>query len=181
MFQSLRPNNQIFILHKDKPLLEVGSVVSVSIPSPKYPVPQVFGQPQEMVVDIVVKVNNQDVTYQKLPANLDIADFGNNGIVISDNKLAMNSEIMSLKQKSVDAINNVNFHQQVIANCDKMLSDLNPEFAEKQQQQAEINELKTQVSDLTRDISSLMQMNKDLIAQLKRNKKEDNSNENVRN
>ena len=125
-----------------------------------------------MVVDIVVKVNNQDVTYQKLPANLDIADFGTNGIVVADNKLAMNSEIMSLKQKSVDALNNMDFHQQVILNCDKMLSDLNPEFAEKQQQQAEINELKTQVSDLTRNISNLMQMNKDLIAQLKYNKEE---------
>jgi hypothetical protein len=125
-----------------------------------------------MVVDIVVKVNNQDVTYQKLPANLDIADFGTNGIVVADNKLAMNSEIMSLKQKSVDALNNMDFHQQVILNCDKMLSDLNPEFAEKQQQQAEINELKTQVSDLTRNISNLMQMNKDLIAQLKCNKEE---------
>lgn len=167
MFQSLRPNNQIFILHKDKPLLEVGSVVSVSMPTPKYPVPPVFGQTQEMVVDIVVKVNNQDITYQKLPANLEIADFGNNGIVISDNKLAMNSEIMSLKQKSVDAINNINFHQQVVTTCDKILSDLNPEFAEKQQQQAEINELKSQVGDLTREISNLMQMNKDLIAQLK--------------
>ena len=167
MFQSLRPNNQIFILHKDKPLLEVGSVVSVSMPTPKYPVPPVFGQTQEMVVDIIVKVNNQDITYQKLPANLEIADFGTNGIVISDNKLAMNSEIMSLKQKSVDAINNVNFHQQVVATCDKILSDLNPEFAEKQQQQAEINELKSQVGDLTREISNLMQMNKDLIAQLK--------------
>jgi predicted RNase H-like nuclease (RuvC/YqgF family) len=153
-------------------LLEVGSVVSVSMPTPKYPVPQVFGQPQEMVVDIVAKINNQDVTYQKLPANLDIADFGTNGIVVADNKLAMNSEIMSLKQKSVDALNNVEFHQQVILNCDKMLSDLNPEFAEKQQQQAEINELKTQVSDLTRNITNLMQMNKDLIAQLRYNKEE---------
>ena len=172
MFQSLRPNNQIFILHKDKPLLEVGSVVSVSMPTPKYPVPPVFGQPQEMVVDIVVRINNQDVTYQKLPANLEIADFGTNGIVVSDNKLAMNSEIMSLKQKSVDAINNINFHQQVVTICDKMLSDLNPEFAEKQQQQAEINELKSQVGDLTREISSLMQMNRDLIAQLKQNKED---------
>ena len=173
MFQSLRPNNQIFILHKDKSLLEVGSVVSVSMPTPKYPVPQVFGQPQEMVVDIVVKVNNQDVTYQKLPANLDIADFGTNGIVVSDNKIAMNSEIMSLKQKSVDALNSVEFHQKVIANCDKMLSDLNPEFAEKQQQQAEINELKSQVNDLTVNINHLMQMNKDLIAQLKHKQQED--------
>ena len=172
MFQSLRPNNQIFILHKDKPLLEIGSVVSVSMPTPKYPVPQVFGQPQEMVVDIVAKINNQDVTYQKLPANLNIADFGTNGIVVADNKLAMNSEIMSLKQKSVDVINNVNFHQQLIANCDKMLSDLNPEFAEKQQQQAEINELKTQVNDLTKGMADLVQMNKDLIARLNRETKD---------
>lgn len=180
MFQSLRPNNQIFILHKDKSLLEVGSVVSVSAPAPKYPVPQVFGQPQEMVVDVVVKVNNQDITYQKLPANLDIADFGNNGIVIADNKLAMNSEIMSLKQKSVNILNSIDFHQQVITSCDKMLSDLNPEFAEKQQQQAEINELKTQVNDLTKGMADLMQMNKDLIAQLKRTNK-DYNHENVGN
>ena len=180
MFQSLRPNNQIFILHKDTSLLEVGSIVSVSMPTPKYPVPQVFGQPQEMVVDIVAKINNKDVTYQKLPANLDIADFGNNGIVVADNKLAMNSEIMSLKQKSVDALNSVEYHQQVIANCDRMLSELNPEFAEKQQQQAEINELKAQVHDLTRGMSDLMQMNKDLISQLKRNNT-DNSHENVGN
>ena len=173
MFQSLRPNNQIFILHKDKPLLEVGSVVSVSLPAPKYPVPQVFGQPQEMVVDIVAKVNNQDVTYQKLPASLEIADFGTNGIVVSDNKLAMNSEIMSLKQKSVDAINNINFHQQMVISCDKMLSDLNPEFAEKQQQQAEINELKTQVNDLTKGMAELVRMNKDLVARLKVETKED--------
>lgn len=180
MFQSLRPNNQIFILHKDKSLLEVGSVVSVSAPAPKYQVPQVFGQPQEMVVDVVVKVNNQDITYQKLPANLDIADFGNNGIVIADNKLAMNSEIMSLKQKSVNILNSIDFHQQVITSCDKMLSDLNPEFAEKQQQQAEINELKTQVNDLTKGMADLMQMNKDLIAQLKRTNK-DYNHENVGN
>ena len=179
MFQSLRPNNQIFILHKDKSLLEVGSVVSVSMPAPKYPVPQVFGQPQEMVVDIVAKVNNQDVTYQKLPASLDIADFGSNGIVVADNKIAMNSEIMSLKQKSVDALNNIDYHHKVITSCDKMLSDLNPEFAEKQQQQAEINELKTQVNELTRGMSDLMQMNKDLIAQLKRNNTD--SHENVGN
>ena len=64
MFQSLRPNNQIFILHKDKPTLDIGTVISVSMPVPKYPVQPMFGQPQEMVVDVIEKVNNQDVTYQ---------------------------------------------------------------------------------------------------------------------
>ena len=159
MFQSLRPNNQLFILHKDKPLLEVGSVISVSIPTPKYPVQPMFGQPQEMVVDIIAKVNNQDVTYQKIPANLDVADFGNNSIVLSDNRDAMNSEIMCLKQKSVDILNSVDYHKGVITECDRLLSSLNPDLAEKQAQKAMIDTLESQ-------ISSLMEMNKQLMARL---------------
>nr|DAE33060.1 MAG TPA: hypothetical protein [virus sp. ctrcb4]DAH01204.1 MAG TPA: hypothetical protein [Crassvirales sp.] len=166
MFQSLRPNNQVFILHKDRAVLETGSVVSVSTPMPKYPVQPMFGQPQEMVVDIVVKVNNQDITYQKIPANLDIADFNNSNIVLSDNREAMNSEISSLKQKSIAIINSIDFHKEMISNCDKILSELNPEFAEKQQQQLEINSLKTQMGEMAKSITELMSMNKKLISQL---------------
>lgn len=167
MFQSLRPNNQIYILHKNVPSLDIGTVISVSIPTPKYPVQPMFGQPQELVVDIVAKVNNQDITYQKVPANVDIADFGNNSIVLADNREAMNSEILSLKQKSLDIINSVEYHNELISNCDKLLTDLNPEFAEKQLQQNEINFLKSKVQEITDNFTSLMEMNKQLIAQLK--------------
>lgn len=62
MFQSLRANNQLYILHKDaNPYIEIGSVVSVSAPKPKYPMPTPIGQiPQtEMVVDIVININGQ--------------------------------------------------------------------------------------------------------------------------
>jgi len=121
---------------------------------------------QVMVVDIVVKVNNQDITYQKIPANLDIADFNNSNIVLSDNREAMNSEISSLKQKSIAIINSIDFHKEMISNCDKILSELNPEFAEKQQQQLEINSLKTQMGEMAKSITELMSMNKKLISQL---------------
>lgn len=156
MFQSLRQNNQIYILHKDKPELETGSIISVSLPVPKWPNQPLLGANQEMVVDILAKVNGQDVTYQKIPANLDIADFGNGGIVLSDNKEAMNSEIMSLKQKSLDLINSVDYHKEVVENCDKLLTSLNPEFAERQQQQDEIKALKEQVALMANSISSLI-------------------------
>ena len=168
MFQSLRPNNQVFILHKDRALLETGSVVSVSTPVPKYPVQPMFGQPQEMVVDLVVKVNNQDITYQKLPATLDIADFGNSNIVLSDSREAMNSEITSLKQKSVTILNSIDFHKDMITNCDRILSESNPEFAEKQQQQLEINTLKTQMGELSKNMTELMELNKKLMLQIKK-------------
>lgn len=160
MFQALRPNNQIFILHKDKPLLETGTVVSVSMPTPKYPMqPPMFGQPQEMIVDIVAKVNNQDVTYQKIPAALDVVDFGNNTIVITDNREAMNSEIMCLKKKSEDIVNSKEYHEGLIVEYDKLLVFLNPEFAEKKAQQDRIVSLESQ-------LESLMQMNKELLARL---------------
>ena len=139
--------------------MEIGSIVSVSMPMPKYQVPPVFGQPQEMVVDLVVKVNNVDTTYQKLPATADIADFGMSGVVISTSRDAMNAEVMSLKNKSIDAINSVDFHKGVIEGCDVILAGLNPEFAERQQQQAEINDLKAQMAEL-------IKINKDLMSRL---------------
>ena len=160
MFQNLRSGNQVFILHKDgHPSMEIGSIVSVSVPMPKYQVPPVFGQAQEMVVDLVVKVNNVDTTYQKLPATADIADFGVSGVVISTSRDAMNAEVMSLKNKSIDAINSVDFHKGVIEGCDVILAGLNPEFAERQQQQAEINDLKAQMAEL-------IKINKDLMSRL---------------
>ena len=122
MFQNLRANNQLFILHKDEnPLVDIGSVVSVSAAKPKYPMPTPIGQiPQmEMVVDVVVCVNGQNTTFQNLPAGADIADFGQNGnIVISCSREAMNSEVSAIRQKSLDELNRRNYHENVISGCD---------------------------------------------------------------
>lgn len=140
----------------------MGSVVNVSTPMPKYTVPPVFGQPQEMVVDMVIKVNGQDLNYQKVPANADIADFGINGVVISDSRDAMNAEVVNLKNKSVEIIGSVDFHKKVIEDCNKILENLNPEFAERQAQQNDINSLKAQMQEL-------MDMNKSLLEKLEHN------------
>ena len=163
MFQSLRQNNQIYILHKGKPAVDIGVVTNVSIPVPKYPT--TFGTNQELVVDITAKVNGTDVTYQRIPANLEIADFGTGGIVLADNRNAINSEINSLKQHSIDIINSVDYHKEIVESCDKLLSTLNPEFAERQAQQDEIKTLKEQVNTMSQNIA-------DLLAELRGTKKE---------
>ena len=137
MFQSVRPNSPIYVLHKgDNPRLETGYVANQPIPKPKYQMPHTFGQPQEMIVDLVIKLNDMSINLNSIPASLDIADSYSNGesIVISDSREAMNSEIISLKQKSVDLLNSVDYHKSLIACYDKLLSDFNPEMAEKQAQ-----------------------------------------------
>lgn len=169
MFQSVRPNSQIYIFHKgDFPRIEIGYVTNQPIPRPKYQLPTTFGQPQEMVIDLIVKVDDKQFNYNNLPANLDIADSFSNGenIVISDNREAMNAELVSLKQKSIDIINSIDFHKNLISKYENLLADLNPEFAEKQEQRQEINVLKNQMAEMSKSITSLMETNKALIEKL---------------
>lgn len=170
MFQNLRINSTLYILHKDAvPYIEYGSVVSVSAPKPKYPSTPPLGQfPQmEMVVDVVANVNGQNTNLQGLPAGLDIADFGHNGnIVVSASRDAINSEVAMMKQKSNDILGSLDFHRSVIEACDKILSELNPEVAEKQKQEQEIYTLKGQMQQMSANMNQLMEMNKKLMEQL---------------
>jgi len=158
MFSNLRANSQLYILHKDNtPYVEIGQVVSVSQPMPRYQVNN-FMSPQELVVDIVVNVNGNNITLQKLPANLDVADQGtaNGSLFISTTKESMNNEITLLRQKSLDILNSTDYHKKIIQDCEILLQRLNPEFAEQKQQKQEIDTLKTQMSELMSNMKDLM-------------------------
>ena len=160
MFQSVRPNSPIYVLHKgDSPRLETGYVVNQPIPKPKYQMPTSFGQPQELIVDLVIKLNESTVNLNSIPAQLDIADSYSNGenLVISDSREAMNSEILSLKQKSIDSLNSMPYHENQIKAYDKILSDFNPEVAEKQAQQQEISKLRNQMDEISRNMALLIE------------------------
>lgn len=161
MFQSLRQNSQVYIFHKgNTPELEIGMVVSTPIVHPKYPIPQQFGQSQEMVVDLTVKVNNTTVNYNGLPAQLDIADSFTNGetVVLADNREAINSEVLSFKQKSEDTLNSIDRHREIIRGCENILDRLNPEYAQKRQQQDKITNLKSQMDDVSKTLAVLTEM-----------------------
>lgn len=100
-----------------------------------------------MIVDITADINGTSANFQKLPAMGDIADFGNN-IVVSCNKEAMNSEVSSMKQRSLDIINSIETHQSIIKGCDEILQQLNPEIIEKQRQEQENKALREEINSL---------------------------------
>lgn len=172
MFQSVRPNSQIYVFHSGaEPYLEIGSVINQPLPKPKYQIPVNFGQPQEMVVDLVVKINGQSVNYNGLPAQMDAADTFSNGesIVVADSRDAITSEIFSQKQKSLDIVNNFEPSKLRIAKLDKILNELHPEYAEKDAQMKEIQGMKDQINAMTQTIGELMATNRQLIEKLSSN------------
>ena len=152
-FQNLRNNHQIYILKKDAiPTLEIGKVTNVSVPVPKYGNTSMYN---DLIIDIVADIDGKTTNFQKIPANSEIADFGNN-VVIAVNKDAMNSEVLSMKQRSLDILNSVEQHQSIIKGCDEILQMLNPEIAEKQKQEQENKALSEEINSLKEMFSEFM-------------------------
>lgn len=170
MFQNLRKQQQIYVLYKDSiPRIEIGIVEDVSKPYPiTIPNSQPMPYPQmEMVVNVVVKTQSDTLNLKQLLANTDISDYGyGNNIFISCTKEAVVNEVSIMRKNSVDVLNSVEHHQKMVEVCDKMLSELNPEVAEKQKQEQEISTLKGQMQQMSVNMNQLMEMNKKLMEQL---------------
>ena len=75
-----------------------------------------------------------------------------------------------MRQKSVDILNSADYHRNVIAACDKMIQDLNPELAAKQQQEKEIAGIKKQMSEMKNEFSDFMNMLKEQLGIAERKK-----------
>lgn len=174
MFQSLRNNQQFYILTKgSNPRLDVGLVTAVTAPQMKFQaMPQGLGSQPEYVVDVTVTVNGAIQQYQRLPANKEIADFGDGfgNIVVSTSRDAMNNEIATLRNHSEEHIKRVDEEKQKIIAYEAILQQLNPEYAEKQKQEAEIINLKNQVAAMAQSNANLEQMMTQLLSEFKEGK-----------
>lgn len=161
MFSGLRTNSLFYILEKgEKPVLKVGQVSSVSNPSPKYgqyPTTPMFGQQMETVVDVSVKVGDETMEFKQLPSNLSIANLGQN-VVVSENKDAMNAEVEAMLLNSRGILESVSYHESVIASCDSILRELNPQLAKEKAQEEKIVGLEDQMGKLSIALSSIQEM-----------------------
>lgn len=158
MFSALRQGSLFYILDKsDSPTLKVGHVVGVSQPTPKYGNQYPIGQP-ETVVDVSVKVAEDVIKFEKLPSVLSIANFGQNGIVVSESREAMNGEVESMLRTSRGIIESVPYHEKVIQACDVILRELNPQFAKEKQQEEKIGMLEQKMDGMDKTLANISMM-----------------------
>lgn len=167
MFQNLRENQQIYVLTKNpNPCLDMGTVVKIQGPMPKFQTNPTMMPQTEYVLDIVVSVNGINRTFQQLPVNKDSAEYVNEQTIIAVSRDAMNAELNSLKNESVAAIQRGRDEEAKLPVWDKLILQLNPEVAEKQRQEQEINTLKNQMSTMANDNAELKSMMAKLLAKL---------------
>ena len=157
MFQGLRTNSLFYVLDKgENPNLRIGQVVSVSNPQTKYPT---FNngftpQPMETVVDVKVKLGDEEVDFKQLPANGQIAN--DKTLVVSDNKDAMSAEVDAMLRQSKAILESVDYNKRVVESCEGMLQQLNPQIAKEKEQTEKINKLEGKVSGIEGKIDKMM-------------------------
>lgn len=129
MFQGLRRGSPFYILSKADPKIEIGEVIEVSNPVPQYPTSFNTGSllPQN-VVDVLVKIGEEQVTFQKLRADLSIADTQNGMVVVSDNRDAMIGEIESFQKLAQKKLDEVPQQEHIVEACTEMLSTISPQI-----------------------------------------------------
>lgn len=167
MFSSLRQGSLFYILEKsDKPKLKIGNVVSVGQPTPKYNTTFIPNQ-YETLVDVLVKVDDEEVKFEKLPSNMSIANFGQNGVVVSESKEAMNAEVEAMLRVSKQAIESIPYHENVINSCDVILRELNPQFAKEKEQEEKIVLLEQKMDGMDKTLTNISKMLNDALSKSK--------------
>ncbi len=171
MFQNLRQNHQFYVLYKSKSerlKMDIGTVVDTKGPYPTFIQNPTYPGQMQMVVDVVVSINGQNSNFFKLPADKEIADFGHeSGIVVSSSREAMSNEVKSICQQSEVALASRDYHQAIVDSSKEILDSLmSPEDTERKKQREEIDSLKGQLSDMTRNMQELVALNRSLMEKL---------------
>ncbi len=168
-FNSLGNGNPFYVLRKgEKPVLEVGVVKSKTQPRAKFPTqtPNIMqGVQIQQVIDVTATINGKDETFPDIPVNVEIAARGND--TFSGSREAMLQAVDAMLQTSKKAIDQIPYHKSVIAESEKMLEVLNPQYADNKRQARTIQSLEEKQRATDQKLATLEQQNAEMLSILR--------------
>lgn len=156
--QNLGIGSPFYVLRKgEKPVLETGVVKTKSQPRAKFPTqtPNIMqGMQMQQVIDVTVTINGKDEVFSEIPINVEIAARGND--TFTGSREAMLQAVDNMLQTSKKALEQVTFHKSVIAESEKMLEVLNPQYAENKKQARTISDLERRQADTDKKLDTIL-------------------------
>ena len=174
MLYGLRQGQSLYVFYKAEPRVETLEVVSVSNPVPQFPT-YTAGMPltqPSRIVDIQARRGDETVKFEKVPADVAIADFGpTSGIVLSESRDAILSEIDAFQKRSERALEEVPHHKHIVEECGKMKRLLNPALQKEAENTQRLDNLEQRLDGLTNGMTSLEELMAEVKSLLKSNGK----------
>lgn len=142
MFSNLSKGNILYGLDKSNDNTFTASIEKI-VPSMPRVTHTTYGQMTELTVDIYAIVNGERKEFKQVPSNNAIADFGDDTIVLADNKDSFYDYVNSLLQTSENIVNSADKHKERIPKYKHILAELNPKTND-----IVVKELKDEVTTL---------------------------------
>lgn len=153
LFKDLKIGYQVYILHKGENIrVDVGKVTAMS--PPRFPQTQGNFQAMQMVVDVTIEENGASKTYTT-PDSLSVTYAGNE-LVIATEREGILREIETIKAHNEDELSKVSARRAIVTKCEKILTEWNPLFKEKRENEERFAKLETSMTDLKSMLSGLI-------------------------
>ena len=114
------------------------------------------GLQMQQVIDVTATINGKDEVFSDIPINVEIAARGND--TFTGSREAMLQAVDAMLQTSKKAIEQVPYHKSVIAESEKMLEVLNPQYAENKKQARTISDLERRQAATDEKLDSILKI-----------------------
>lgn len=152
MFSALRQGSILYILEKgEKPVLKIGQVVSITQPT--------YNNNFLMnasTLDINVKVGNQSMDFKNVPSSQSTANYNN--VFISETKELMSTEVDNILQSSKSIIESVPYYTNVVAGCEEILKEINPQFAKDKERDSRLSSLEDRFGNVESKLDKIFEL-----------------------
>ena len=150
MFSALSQGSSIYLLDKtSSPKFVVGEVVGVT--QPKYN----FNQ---ATVDLKVKVDDSIQEFNNLPGINNIVTYNNGKVIISETKQGIQNEVETILTNSKNILDNVDIYKQNVEDCEKILKQLNPQFAKDKERDDRLQNLESRFDGVESKLDKIFEL-----------------------
>ena len=150
MFSALSQGSSIYLLDKtSSPKFVIGEVVGVT--QPKYN----FNQ---ATVDLKVKVDDSIQEFNNLPGINNIITYNNGKVIISETKQGIQNEVETILTNSKNILDNVDIYKQNVEDCEKILKQLNPQFAKDKERDDRLQNLESRFDGVESKLDKIFEL-----------------------
>lgn len=149
LFKDLKNGYPVFIFNRAEVKVSQGKVANVGVPH----LDSHYGNPTEMVIDVTIENDGQVQTY----TFKDGTDTGYvNNLVISTGRETILHEVEALKTQSEQELSKRQTYEENVKRCAVILSEFNPAFKEKKENEERFAKLEGSVGELKDMIKGLV-------------------------
>lgn len=151
-FKDIKQNYPVYILDKQNVSYMQGKVTSISLPHMDNSNPMVMGK---SVVDVTIEADGKGATYT-MPEDKSMVYAGS--VVLATDKESIIREVEAMKASAEQAIANIEKQKEIAKKSNQLLTELNPIFREKQENEKRMTKMESCIQDMGSSIEELKNM-----------------------